>query len=878
VKRPTQRGFVLLPVVLLITLVAVVAFSLNHLGPMAVEPVASHAEARLAEQVARAGLEHAGWLTQNSGCGGDLTLSNEAMGANSYSATVTTGSTSTAYTLAADQDAWLKESVPTENHGSDVELSAKNGAGEDMRVLYRFDFAAIPPGSQISSALAWLFVTGNDDKGPVKVHRITTDWTEGGANWASVGNQFDGQILAVIPAQSGTGVWVQINLTAQVQTWVNGAEPNYGVMLIATSDGTESKYTSREWVTVAERPRLEVVTVSGAVSPVSITATGSLASGISRSLTRDVVTVYQPPSNIFWQPGAELEDAFIWDGGANRSKNFGTSPILNISNDRNVLIRFALEALPPGARVADAKLELYLEGGSGVTDGVLDLHAINRSWVEGIYNNVNPATGEGVTYSEYDGGNLWTTPGGDYNAAIIGSITLPSMTPGWYGWNVGSQIQAWLDGAPNYGFLLREGGGNAGDINFVSGDNTTMPEFHPRLSVTLRCECGVSCLIPQGSGNLLLIVADAASMTPVEQALQSMFESWGYAVTPLSDDASQANFDTNVSIHDVVYVSETASSATVGTKLTNAPIGVVNEHGDLNDELGIADAKTTVVGASVNVIDNSHYITAPFTSGALPVYSAPMEGITVSGVEATGLQTLADWSGAGGLVVLEQGMQTTGGGNAAGRRVTLPLGRSTAANFNWDYLNANGRLIVQRALQWGTGNTDGGVEPFVCNGTYLDTFDSRDWDGDDGTMTPWISPWVEVGESDGVNKGDVQVAADQSNYQLQIRDNDNGGEGVEREADLSGAGTATLSFDYRRMNLDNSDDYVAVYVSATGTGGPWTETVRIAGGGNDVSYQVSSHDISGHISAQTAIRLRSSSSMGVTDTVWFDNIQIECAP
>ncbi|MEA3244475.1 MAG: hypothetical protein U9Q19_13725, partial [Pseudomonadota bacterium] len=118
----------------------------------------------------------------------------------------------------------------------------------------------------------------------------------------------------------------------------------------------------------------------------------------------------------------------------------------------------------------------------------------------------------------------------------------------------------------------------------------------------------------------------------------------------------------------------------------------------------------------------------------------------------------------------------------------------------------------------------------------------------------------------------------QSNYQLQIRDNDNGGEGVEREADLSGAGTATLSFDYRRMNLDNSDDYVAVYVSATGTGGPWTETVRIAGGGNDASYQVSTQDISGHISAQTAIRLRSSSSMGVTDTVWFDNIQIECTP
>lgn len=873
-----QRGFVLLPVVLLISLVAVVAYSLNHLGPMAVRPVASQAEARIAEQVAQAGLEHAAWAAQNSSCGGDLSLSNKAMGVNGYSATVTTGSSSSAYTLAADQDAWLGESVPAENHGSDTELSAKNKTGDGMRTLYRFSLAAIPPKSQISSALAWLFVTGNDNKGRVNVHRITADWTEGGATWASAGNQFDAQVLAVIPAQSGSGVWVQINLTAQVQGWVNGAWPNYGIMLIGTSDAIESRYASREWSTASERPRLEVVTISGVASPASITATGTLASGIARSLSREDVTVYQPPSTVVWQPGTELEDAFIWDGGANRSKNFGTSPILNISNDRNALIRFSLEALPPGARVTDAKLALYLEGGSGVINGVLDLHAINRSWVEGIYNAVNPATGEGVTYSEYDGGNLWSTPGGDYDVAIIDSLILPAMTSGWYEWDVSSQIQAWLDGAPNYGFLLREGGGDAGDINFVSSDNSATPEFHPRLSITLRCECGMSCFIPQGSGKLLLIVADAASMAPGEQALQSTFESWGYTVTLLSDDASQANFDTGVSTHDVVYVSETASSTSVGTKLTNAPIGVVSEHGDLNDELGIADAKATVVSATVNIIDNSHYITAPFSSGALAVYSAPMEGIAVSSVVAPGLQTLADWSGAPGLVVIDQGMQTTSGGNAAGRRVMLPLGRSTAANFNWHYLNANGRLMVQRALQWGTGNTDGGVEPFVCNGTYLDTFDSRDWDGDDGSITPWIYPWVEVGESDGVNKGDVQVAADQSNYQLQIRDNDNGGEGVQRQVDLSGAGAATLSFDYRRMNLDDSNDYVAVYASVTGTAGPWSEIVRIEGGNNDAGYQTSSHDISDHISAQTAIRLRSSPGMGVTDTVWFDNIQIECIP
>lgn len=873
----TQSGFVLVPVVLLITMVAALAFALNHLGSSEIQSVAGQAEAMRAERAARSGLEHAGWLMQNQGCVGDLTLTTTSIGSDSYSASVTTGAGSTVYTLGVDQDAWLRESAPTENYGSDVELSAKRKAGDSMRVLYRFDLTSIPAGSQISSAVAWFYVTSSDEQGPLSVHRVTADWTEGGATWANIGQQFDSQVLAAIPAGSDNGAWIKVNITAQVQAWVNGAQPNHGISLTATSHERQSKYTSREWSTVAERPRLEVVTVGGPTSPASMSATGVAANGVSRSVIRDGVTVYQPPSTFFWQPGAELEDAYIRDG-ASKSKNFGISPILNVGTGRNVLIRFGLDSLPPGVRVTDAKLALYLEGGSGVSNAVLDLHRLRRAWVEGIYDGGRPATGEGVTYQEYDGGNLWITPGGDYDPAVIDSVALPSLNAGWYEWNVTNQIQAWLDGATNYGFLLREGSGAAGDVNFVSSDNTLTPDFHPRLTITLRCECGMACLIPQGNGKLLLIVANSASLTTGERALQSTFESWGYAVTPLSDDASQANFDAGFSTHDVVYVSQTASSSTIGTKLTNAAIGVVSEQGDLNDELGIASGAATVVGASVEISSNSHYITAPFPVGALAVYSAPMEAVTVSGIQAPGAQVLATWGGAAGLVVLEKGAQTTTGATVVGRRVTLPLGRATGAHFNWAYLNANGRLMVQRALQWGTGDTGGGSEPFVCNGAYLDTFDSRDWDGDDGTVTPWINSWVEVGESDGATQGDVQVAADQSSYQLQIRDNDNGGEGVEREVDLSGATTATLSFDYRRVNLDDSADYVAVYVSTTGTAGPWTELVRIAGGDNDATYNAYTHDISGYISAQTAIRLLSSASMGVTDTVWFDNIQIECAP
>ena len=131
-----------------------------------------------------------------------------------------------------------------------------------------------------------------------------------------------------------------------------------------------------------------------------------------------------------------------------------------------------------------------------------------------------------------------------------------------------------------------------------------------------------------------------------------------------------------------------------------------------------------------------------------------------------------------------------------------------------------------------------------------------------------------MGESDGSTSGDVQVANDESNYQLRIQDNDNGGEDVEREADLSGASSATLTFDYRRQGLDNTNDYVKVEISANGASGPWTEIARFEGGGTDSSYQPFSQDISGYISGNTRIRFISSPDMGNTDIVWFDNVEI----
>jgi hypothetical protein len=113
-------------------------------------------------------------------------------------------------------------------------------------------------------------------------------------------------------------------------------------------------------------------------------------------------------------------------------------------------------------------------------------------------------------------------------------------------------------------------------------------------------------------------------------------------------------------------------------------------------------------------------------------------------------------------------------------------------------------------------------------------------------------------------------------YQLSLRDNDGGGEGVMRSLNLGSASSAKLSFDYKPYGLDNSDDYASVQMSKTGLGGPWTEVVRFEGPASSDAYTAFSIDISAHLSSDSALRIITSPKMGASDYLWLDNIEI-CA-
>ena len=1300
-SRASQQGYVLFTVVVMLFVVATTAYLVSYDSSFKSDQPARELEAARADYVTAAALQHALWQNSHNACVGTFSIPVTALGPDSYTASATGGGTTNAVSLVIDQDGWIRSDDVHENKGTDSSLHIKFEAGNTEQALYRFDLSSLASGTQINSAVAWFYLSAGQThpEGPITIHRVTVDWTELGATWNTMNGNFESAALATIPAQETGAVWVQVNLTAQVQAWVNG-EPNFGILFNTQAEGVHAQYAARE--DGSNPPRLDVTVGTSAVTPLNIQATGTLANGVTRTLNRQGVPAYQSPSNIVVQPGPTLDDTYTISSGP--GNNYGSDIVFEVGDtgsERYTLIEFDLGTIPVGARILSAELSLNLESvAAAPTGAVITAHRMLEPWTEA-----------GATYNTSDGITSWDWPENYDSTASVVTVPFESPSPGWISLDIRPLVADWIyDGEPNFGLALA-GADGVNNARFTSSDGAT-PSLHPRLSVSFACNCATSCMQPQGNGAILLVVNKDFAMTPVELALQATLESWGYSVTPISDNRSQAEFDTQVALHDVVYVSETVVASQIGTTLTNIPIGVVSEEGNLNDELGIASGLTNVVGSSITIVDNSHEITRPFSNGALEIYAASMEGLTVSGTEAPGLQTLADWGSLGSLVVLDQGAQNTGGLLAAGRRVMLPLGRRTIANFNWNFLSHDGRLLVQRSIEWGmgpnappgatslllvvgnsvnltqqeiikkvlleswgiaitvideddpqasfdaaianvdvvfvtedansndvgtkltnaaigvvteeanlsdelgfsdgvawasgtelnidnnyfvtsplasgqvtvlstseqiaylTGNiapqieslgssaggsglvaleagalstsgsaagrrillpwggnsmdinnlnadglivfqraldwaadfggattssyilstetdailgglsftdidlaeyklwsdtaslffdgslstlnvdidavhvlanghlvlspsdntilgglffgkddlvdynvaantstlifdgnalftestkriisvhvldnrhfvistdsnatlgglsftdrdlveydtvtdtatlffdgslstlnvdidavqvltnghivlspqgntTLGGVslaagdlvsyDPLAdtaelifdgsalftdpnekiisvhigpgsgqlnCNGNFRDEFNATSFSGNDGTLQ-WVGNWLEVGESDGATSGDIRVMIDESNYQLRTRDNQNGGEGVEREADLVGAASATLTYTYRR-DLSGADDYTSVEVSANGAGGPWTELARYQGPGNDASYQAASHNINAYISATTRIRFKTSPAMhGINDIVWFDDIQISCAP
>jgi hypothetical protein len=688
IRAGKQSGYILMPVIVVITLVAAIALLMNTESALESNTAGSELEAQQAQYVAEAGMSHALWRAQQQGCGPYSDLIGQALGDDKYTTKLTTdlGSIS-GYSTLVDQDSWIRSNNPSDNNAADTSLHVSSVGGNIERSLLRYDFASIPSKATILSATAWFYVDREHPEGSVDIHRITADWTETDATWDSMGDKHDSTVLATIPAQPANDVWVSVNLTAQVQAWVNG-EPNYGITLNTISVGVDAEYASRE---SANAPYLEILVGVPPTSPATLKSVGTLANGNTRALINDDVTLVQQPGFVQLQPDAvDGKDAEIWDQAPNN--NYGNADETWVSSATSdttrSLLQFNMGAVPAGSRILQATLSLERQSGSGA-DQPVSAHLIRNPWSE-----------DSVTWNERETGADWDTAGADFDNPAV--ATTP-IGPGnqRYAWNITPLVQGWVDGSyPNYGVALVAAIPGITGERFYTSDHAD-PSRWPSLSITYACACGEVCVAPQGSGNLLMVVINPTTLVAEDQQAKDLFESWGYTVSVISESANQSSYDAAVAVNDVVFISETVNSNSVGTKLQNAPVGVVSQDGDYNSDLGLATGSTPKVGTDIDITSTDHYITRVFPVGPLPIYAAGMEQLVTTGAFTADQQTLAEIGGDASLVVLDKGAAMEGGGSAKGRRVILPLG--TRYRFNWDYLNANGRLLVQRALEWGIG-------------------------------------------------------------------------------------------------------------------------------------------------------------------------------
>ena len=223
----------------------------------------------------------------------------------------------TTTTISPDKDSfiWQLSAFADRNYGIDPQLSvasqyaASPGPGElNKRTLIQFDLSSIPPGATIDSATLHLFmhVAPLTDR-TIAIHRIAASWTEGtllpasgvtwltrdGTNaWATHGGDYVSTPSDSFSTGTTSEVWVEKDLTTDVQAFVDGTYPNDGWLIKDVAESSTvmkaTKFASSEYDDdITKRPYLEVTYMEAAapdLTPTAITPPSSIIANIPSTI------------------------------------------------------------------------------------------------------------------------------------------------------------------------------------------------------------------------------------------------------------------------------------------------------------------------------------------------------------------------------------------------------------------------------------------------------------------------------------------------------------------------------------------------------------------------------------------------------------------
>lgn len=206
------------------------------------------------------------------------------------------------------------------------------------------------------------------------------------------------------------------------------------------------------------------------------------------------------------------EDATLYQDAAGQLANDAGVHVFigkNASNEiRRTVIKFPVAAtIPADAVVTDCRLEFVVLRSILIDPTPTSLHRVTSSWTEGSTNAGSPGGGgasatTGDTtwvWREY-ATQAWAQPGGDFDPipsaqAAIGFTGVFAIGGSL---RMNADVEAWADGAPNHGWLLRTDEVTVQDARRLGSRTNSSVANRPRLVVTYlpaggRLDRGAGC-------------------------------------------------------------------------------------------------------------------------------------------------------------------------------------------------------------------------------------------------------------------------------------------------------------------------------------------------------------------------------------------------
>jgi hypothetical protein len=146
-----------------------------------------------------------------------------------------------------------------------------------------------------------------------------------------------------------------------------------------------------------------------------------------------------------------------------------------------------------------------------------------------------------------------------------------------------------------------------------------------------------------------------------------------------------------------------------------------------------------------------------------------------------------------------------------------------------------------------------------------DNFATAAYTNNDGSFS-FAGNWIETNDDGNPGTGLIRIIGGE----LSIQDNGGGASSVEREANLSGRSSATLSFSFRTASGVDAGDQMAVQVSGNG-GATWSTLETFTG---VFASTTRSYNISSSIATNTRVRFLEVGGYTGTESFLVDNFQI----